>query len=269
MIFNENRVRRIIREEALRLMREDYKGTSIEELGGDKLSGIEKFGGDKLANIEKFGGDKIADLEKLGAEVGEIGGGSTEALAGGEAAAAAGGAAAVLGAALLGLAVGTLINKGLNKAGVNDAVINWILAQRVSKVGYDFEVRVDQSVLAGNLDKATGKLTAAGAAGSLRPMSFTITGVQGTLIDPNTMKVINNKSFHGFTGAGQIPVNGVAKVRMPKKPEGIFVPAQLIGQVTYEGGAVVNLISREGSLITVPGTSMIKGTLISNKKLGT
>lgn len=262
MRLSGSRVRRIIREEARRVLREDVLDTAKKVGKAYKKSILPG------AQVQAAGGT-LAYAGLAAPEIAATTGGVVGKLAAVGTATGAATGAAVLGAALAGFGAGTIINKGLNKAGVNDAVINWILAQRVSKVGLDFEVKLDPTVLAGNLDKATGKLTAAGAAGSLRPMSFTLTGVKGILIDPNTNAVINNNSFHGFGNASaQVPVNGTVKLRMPKKPEGIFVPVQLIGQVVYEGGAVVNLVSKEGTIVTQPGTSVVRGTLISNKKLG-
>ncbi len=273
-------MRQIIREEARRVLGEQASLTAAQaaKLAGD----MEKVAGGGVRSVSqaaKLTGDieKVAQTSpaarQAAAQAVKFAGAKGAQLAAMDAGAAAAAApvattAAVLSAALLGVAVGTVINKGLNAAGINDAVIDWALAQRVSKVGIDFEVRLDPAVLAGNLDKATGKLTAAGTAGSLRPMSFSLTGVKGILIDPSTNAVINNNSFHGFA-ATEVPVNGVVKMRMPKKPEGVFIPAQLVGTVVYEGGARVNLVSKEGTLVTQPGTSVVRGTLISSKKLGT
>ena len=260
MAISENSFRRILREEARRALREvDSKTAAGLAAGGAAI------GAGVPASLATAGGTSLGAAAAT--PVSAVGSALAAGGVGGAVGAAVG-ASVILGGAVLGIGVGTLINKGLNKAGINDAVINWILAQRVSKVGLDFEARLDPTVLAGNLDKATGKLTAAGAAGSLRPMSFTLTGVKGILIDPNTNAVINNSSFHGFA-VTETPVNGIVKLRMPKKPEGIFVPAQLVGAVVYEGGARVNLVSKEGTLVAQAGTSVVMGTLISSKKLGT
>jgi len=274
MAMTESKLRRIIREEAHRVMEQQTLGAAAAKLGSaaqayaPQAARFAQGAAAKGAQAARALAPQAAKYTAFAAAKGA----QFAALDAGAAAAAAPAAAtaAVLSAALLGIGIGTVINKGLNKFGINDAVVDWALAQRVSKEGIDFEARLDPAVLAGNLDKATGKLTAAGTAGSLRPMSFALTGVNGILINPDTNAVDKNNVFHGFGNAStQLPVNGVAKLRMPKKPEGVFVPAQLIGQVVYEGGVVVNLVSKEGTLVTQPGTSIVKGTLISSKKLGT
>ena len=168
--------------------------------------------------------------------------------------------AAVLGAALFGIGVGTLINKGLDKSGVNDAVTDWILAQRTSKAGIDFEVTLNNA-MSGNLKDANGR--------DIRPISFTVTGVQGILIDRNTNRVIDNNNSYGFPAVAPAPFKGTIKVRMPNKPEGIFVPARLVGQVTFENGKNISVVSGNGMMTSVPGTSTVKASLTNNASLGT
>jgi len=175
-------------------------------------------------------------------------------------AAIASGTAAVLGAALLGLAVGTVINVELEKAGVNDAVIKWILAQRASSKGLTFEVNL-HSMLQGNITSDRQR------AGAIRPVSFEVTGVYGILVDPDTNAIINNKSFFSFSSSPS-PFNSTARVRMPKNPAGVFVPAQVIGKVKFENGSIVNAVSGVGMMMSAPGSDKIRATLTDSKRAG-
>lgn len=193
------------------------------------------------------------------AGVGAGGAAAAEAAAGGITVASA---AAVLGAALLGLAVGTAINSELESAGINDAVIKWILSQRGSGKGLTFEVSL-HSMLQGNISSDRQRAPGSG----IRPVSFEVTGVYGIVVDPETNVVINNKSFANLAGS-PTPFNGTSRVRMPKNPAGVFVPAQVIGKVNYENGARVNAVSGAGMLTSVPGTSTIRAQLTDSKRAG-
>jgi hypothetical protein len=210
------------------------------------------------------GGAAAAETAAGKAVAGKVGAGvAARALALGAGEVGAAGAAvttaAVLGAALLGIGIGTVINKGLESAGINDAVGDWILAQRGSRKGIDFEVTLNNA-LAGNITDANGN--------SIRPSSFTVTGVQGILIDPNTNKVIDNNNSYGFPAVTPAPFKGTIKVRMPNKPEGIFVPARLVGQVTFENGKNMSVVSGEGMMTAIQGTSLVKASLTNNRSLG-
>ena len=198
----------------------------------------------------------------LATPVAELAGAFTPAAVGAQpalAAAVGGGMiAAVLGAGLVGIGYGTLINKGLKATGINDAVIDWYLARKVSKEGIDFSATLDSN-LAKNIVDKNGK--------SIRPVSFTVTGVQGILIDPNTNTVIDNNDSYGFSAVSPVPFNGNIKTRMPNKQGGIFIPARLIGQLTFENGQNFSIISKEGSMVTTPGTSLVRAVLTNSKAL--
>jgi hypothetical protein len=217
----------------------------------DPASGVTRI--DPTPSASWDGVTRIDPMTKVGA--GAAAGEGTAVAAGVSASAAA----AVLGAALLGLAVGTVINQELEKRGVNDAVIKWILAQRFSKAGINFEVSL-HSMLRGNISAERTRM------GDDRPASFEVTGVYGLLVDPDTNAVINSKSFYSLK-SGETPFNATAKIRMPKHPDGVFVPAQVIGKINYESGASVNAVSGAG-MMTMPGSNTIRAVLTDSKRLG-
>ena len=153
--------------------------------------------------------------------------------------------AAVIGAALIGVAVGTAINYELEQRGVNSAVIDWILDQQDNTIGYTFEVDLHRD--------------AAETGSRSRAVSFTVTGVEGML---------NKSSFYGFRDTRSTPINEVSKLTMPKKPEGVFIPTEVIGKINYEDGTSNNVIAVANTVRVVPGTSIVRATLGSSTKVG-
>ena len=86
-------------------------------------------------------------------------------------------------------------------------------------------------------------------------------------MDPDTQRLINKSSFYGFRDTRSTPINEVSKLTMPKKPEGVFIPTEVIGKINYEDGTSNNVISVVNVRV-VPGTSIVRATLGSSIKVG-
>ena len=161
--------------------------------------------------------------------------------------------AAIVGAALAGLAVGTVINYGLEKMGVNKVIIDWILAQRDMSGAITFEVTLDQALLTT-------------LSSSEQPTSFTVTGVKGMLMDADTQQLVNKNSYYSF-GEQRTPLYSTAQLKMPRKLEGVFVPTDLIGKINYADGSSENLTSNRLQYTLDVGSSTV--TTAVRAQLGT
>ena len=87
-------------------------------------------------------------------------------------------------------------------------------------------------------------------------------------MDPDTQQLINKSSFYGFRDTRSTPINEVSKLTMPKKPEGVFIPTEVIGKINYEDGTSNNVIAVANTVRVVPGTSIVRATLGSSTKVG-
>lgn len=149
---------------------------------------------------------------------------------------------ALIAAGLAGLAVGTVINKGLEKAGVNASVINWLL-QPSLKDGIKYKVYIDTRSIDPSLLKGA--------------VAFVPYGVSGVLM--NGSQIVNKNSNAKFPDAKHVRLGQAAQVTLPRNENGILIPTSASAIIIYSDGSKKNAISTSEGINFMPGNFVSAG----------
>lgn len=147
-------------------------------------------------------------------------------------------------AALAGLAVGTVINKGLEKAGVNSSVISWLL-QPSLKNGINYKIAIDKT--------AIDPLLLKGA------VSFVPYGVSGILMKGN--QIVNKNSNATFPVTSPVGIAQGTEVTLPQNQNGILIPTSVSVSIIYSNGSRRNAVSTPESTIFTAGSNVVVASI--------
>jgi hypothetical protein len=134
----------------------------------------------------------------------------------------------------------TIINKGLEKVGFNDAVINWLLQPNL-KNGIKYRVGIDTSSIDPDLLKDA--------------VAFVPYGVSGILMKGS--QIVNKNSTAAFPNVNPVNLSQVAEVTLPQNQNGILIPTSVVASIIYSDGRRRSAISTPESTTFAAGTNVV------------